>query len=313
MRNSEDFIEYFIHRRAALSEIISQDALEIVEKNVKLPSKYLYDEDINLDATEARLEYLRVNNKPRYEIEYKKFLQVNKIRLDINEMKKKKREEYNRKLKAVYDSMMKYYGPAVLSKVRLYVETREYFIAWHTLDEYYLRSQISTKRAHIDSIMRASYYDPNKNNLVEFIDKFKVLFDLKEALGTAMGDREKVEELQRAVCAYNTDFYSIINMLVENYADMNLDVFCNMLILHHRKSKMIKLAGERYQQTYKYLSNNNNNSNNQRNQQSNNNNKNGNNGTNINNSNQSSNESNGEAKLTQSRGKKQIRCWDCGK
>ena len=87
MRNSEDFIEYFIHRRAALSEIISQDALEIVERNIKLTNQYLYDEEIDFSATEA------LTNPARYESEYKKFLQVNKMILDINDMKKKKRVE----------------------------------------------------------------------------------------------------------------------------------------------------------------------------------------------------------------------------
>jgi hypothetical protein len=122
-----------------------------------------------------------------------------------------------------------------------------------------------------------------------------------------MEDREKIEELQRAVCAYNTGFYSTVNILVEISADMQFSNFCSILLQHHRKDKMIKFASDKFRRIYNQ--NNNNNKNNYPNR-----NNNSDNSNNIHNQ-QSQNPKNGEANLSQAgKGRKAgIKCWDCGK
>jgi hypothetical protein len=47
-------------------------------------------------------------------------------------------------------------------------------------------------------VIRSSYFDPEKHNISEFIEKFKILLDLKGALGSPMIEREKIEKLQRS-------------------------------------------------------------------------------------------------------------------
>ena len=309
MRNHESFMEYYLHRTAALNEIIAEDASDIVEVNSKLPEDYLFDEDVpRLDR--EYMENLKRINRNRYQVQMNKHLETTKLALDINNMKKKVRDDYNRKLKAVYSAMVKFYGNAVLLKVQVFMKAKEYFIAWHTLDEYYLGSQITTKRIYIENVIRHSYFDPEKHNISEFIEKFKILLELESALLTVpLGDRQRIDEIQRAVCSYDAEFYSIVNTTVDNHEEIRFQDFCSILVQHHQKKRMFKLSNEKFKkaQASYYKGNNNNGTNNNR-------------GNNNNpaagNNNESSSPPNGnnsEANNANAKSKRPILCWDCGK
>jgi hypothetical protein len=126
--------------------------------------------------SQAQWHHMKINNPRLYHKEQEIRRRNIKTTDDINEHRERQRKKFADKNQQVHTIMLKYYGDTVTNLVSNFVAAKQFYLAWHALDEKFFAKNTSVKIQYIDEIIKEAFYFPDEMTLTHFIERLKLLF-----------------------------------------------------------------------------------------------------------------------------------------
>ena len=133
-------------------------------------------EDPPQPVMHPRAEEIKMKNPELYNRLCEKYRKLLYEYIRVRSCVEAMRDRFVEKQKIIHKTLVEYLGPSVLSVIQDFLRGKQYFEAWHALDEYYLRDgDIFAKMTLVEGILTTLVYDAG-TRLPDFMDFLKMLF-----------------------------------------------------------------------------------------------------------------------------------------